>query len=146
MLISIAFPLHCLSDSTEINWASDELLTLALSTPQKNTSILEYLAKVLEKEHETLQISSEAWADTCYVEFNDYRIEPPATFVDYEKLESLTAERQKRGIDPLFHIDSLNTINSNLQAENVAYKKEITTAQLRADVAEERADELGSDK
>ena len=110
MLISIAFPLNCLSDSTEIKWASEELLTLALSTPQKNTSILEYLAKVLEKEHETLQISSEAWADTCYVEFNDYRIEPLATFVDYEKLESLTAERQKRGIDPLFHIDSLNTI------------------------------------
>ena len=110
MLISIALPLNCLSDSTEIKWASEELLTLALSTPQKNTSILEYLAKVLEKEHETLQISSEAWADTCYVEFNDYRIEPPATFVGYEKLESLTAERQKRGIDPLFHIDSLNTI------------------------------------
>ena len=39
---------------------------------------------------------------------------------------------------------ALNTINSNLQAENVAYKKEITTAQLRADVAEERADELGT--
>lgn len=44
----------------------------------------------------------------------------------------------------LRQIDSLNTINSNLQAENVAYKKEITTAQLRADVAEERADELGT--
>lgn len=44
----------------------------------------------------------------------------------------------------LRQIDSLNTINSNLQAENVAYKKEITTAQLRAVVAEERADELGT--
>ena len=44
----------------------------------------------------------------------------------------------------LRQIDSLNTINSNLQAQNVAYKKEITTAQLRADVAEERADELGT--
>ena len=42
----------------------------------------------------------------------------------------------------LRQIDSLNTINSNLQAENVAYKKEITTAQLRADVAEEKAEEL----
>ena len=41
-------------------------------------------------------------------------------------------------------IDSLNTINSNLQAQNVAYQKEISTAQLRADVAEERADELGT--
>ncbi len=44
----------------------------------------------------------------------------------------------------LRQIDSLNTINNNLQAENVAYKKEISTAQLRADVAEERADELGA--
>ena len=44
----------------------------------------------------------------------------------------------------LRQIDSLNTINSNLQAQNVAYQKEITTAQLRADVAEERADELGT--
>ena len=42
----------------------------------------------------------------------------------------------------LKQIDSLNTINSNLQAQNVAYKKEITSAQLRADVAEERASEL----
>lgn len=44
----------------------------------------------------------------------------------------------------LKQIDSLNTINSNLQAQNVAYKKEISTAQLRADVAEEKADELNT--
>lgn len=42
----------------------------------------------------------------------------------------------------LRQIDSLNAINNNLQAENVAYKREITTAQLRADVAEEKAEEL----
>ena len=44
----------------------------------------------------------------------------------------------------LKQIDSLNTINSSLQAQNVAYKKEITTAQLRADVAEEKASELNT--
>lgn len=44
----------------------------------------------------------------------------------------------------LRQIDSLNTINSNLQKQNVAYKKEISTAQLRADVAEEKADELNT--
>ena len=44
----------------------------------------------------------------------------------------------------LRQIDSLNTINSNLQAENVAYRREITTAQQRADVAEEKADELNT--
>ena len=44
----------------------------------------------------------------------------------------------------LRQIDSLNTINSNLQAQNIQYKKEINTAQLRADVAEEKADELNT--
>ena len=44
----------------------------------------------------------------------------------------------------LRQIDSLNTINNTLQAQNVAYKKEISTAQMRADVAEEKADELGT--
>jgi hypothetical protein len=44
----------------------------------------------------------------------------------------------------LRQIDSLNTINSDLQAQNVAFKKEISTAQLRADVAEEKADELNT--
>jgi hypothetical protein len=44
----------------------------------------------------------------------------------------------------LRQIDSLNTINSDLQARNVEYQREISTAQLRADVAEEKADELGT--
>ena len=44
----------------------------------------------------------------------------------------------------LRQIDSLNTINSNLQAQNIQYKKEINTAQMRADVAEEKADELNT--
>ena len=44
----------------------------------------------------------------------------------------------------LRQIDSLNTINSNLQAQNIQYKKDINTAQLRADVAEEKADELNT--
>ena len=44
----------------------------------------------------------------------------------------------------LRQIDSLNTINSNLQAENIQYKRDISTAQMRADVAEERADELNT--
>ncbi len=39
-------------------------------------------------------------------------------------------------------IDSLNTLNKQLIDENVSYRKEITSAQLRADMAEERAAEL----
>lgn len=42
----------------------------------------------------------------------------------------------------LAQIDSLNNVNSTLQAQNIAFRSEISNAQLRADVAEERADEL----
>lgn len=39
-------------------------------------------------------------------------------------------------------IDSLNTLNKKLITENVSYRKEITSAKLRADMAEERSAEL----
>jgi len=39
-------------------------------------------------------------------------------------------------------IDSLNTLNKTLITENVSYRKEITSANLRADMAEERQAEL----
>lgn len=42
----------------------------------------------------------------------------------------------------LRQIDSLNNLNKKLIDENVSYRKEISTANLRADVAEERATEL----
>lgn len=41
-------------------------------------------------------------------------------------------------------IDSLNTLNKKLVTENISYKKEISTAQLRAEMAEERAEELNN--
>ncbi|MBR5849837.1 MAG: hypothetical protein IKZ12_02075 [Alistipes sp.] len=39
-------------------------------------------------------------------------------------------------------IDSLNTLNKKLITENVSYRKEISSANLRADMAEERSAEL----
>ena len=42
----------------------------------------------------------------------------------------------------LRQIDSLNNLNRKLIDENVSYRREISTANLRADVAEERATEL----
>lgn len=42
----------------------------------------------------------------------------------------------------LHQIDSLNTLNKQLITENVTYRKEITTATMRAEVAEEKAQEL----
>lgn len=39
-------------------------------------------------------------------------------------------------------VDSLNTLNKKLITENITYRKEISTVQLRAEVAEEKAAEL----
>lgn len=39
-------------------------------------------------------------------------------------------------------IDSLNTLNKKLITENVSYRKEISSANMRADMAEERSQEL----
>lgn len=42
----------------------------------------------------------------------------------------------------IHQIDSLNTLNKKLINENVGYRKEISSAKLRADMAEEKAAEL----
>lgn len=44
----------------------------------------------------------------------------------------------------LQQIDSLNTLNKNLIKENVSYRKEITSAKTRAEIAEEKATELNN--
>ncbi len=41
-------------------------------------------------------------------------------------------------------IDSLNTVNKRLISENVTYREQITTVRARAEMAEERADELST--
>ena len=59
----------------------------------------------------------------------------------YEK-EIGTMRTSMRGY--LRQIDSLNTLNKNLIKENVSYRKEISSANLRAEVAEEKASELST--
>ena len=44
----------------------------------------------------------------------------------------------------LRQIDSLNNINQKLTKENISYRKEISSAKLRAEMAEERAEELNN--
>lgn len=61
-----------------------------------------------------------------------------AKIKDYEKRLGLM-----RGVMETYihQIDSLNTMNQKLVKENIGYRKEVTTARLRADVAEEKATE-----
>ncbi len=62
-----------------------------------------------------------------------------AKIKQYEK-EVGTLRTIMRGY--IHQIDSLNTLNKQLITENVSYRKEITSARLRADMAEEKAAEL----
>ena len=64
-----------------------------------------------------------------------------AKIKQYEK-EVGTLRTIMRGY--LHQIDSLNTLNKKLIDENVSYRKEITTAQMRAEMAEEKAQELNN--
>ena len=131
------------------------------SSIKEDYAIVESARQLFEEQNAMLQRD----AESLVIELKELKDRNDTMMVKYQEavvmLEQLQKEKTynynqlakyKREVETLRgvmkgylrQIDSLNTINSNLQAQNVAYKKEITTAQLRADVAEERADELGT--
>ena len=131
------------------------------SSIKEDYAIVESARQLFEEQNAMLQRD----AESLVTELKELKDRNDTMMVKYQEavvmLEQLQKEKTynynqlakyKREVETLRgvmkgylrQIDSLNTINSNLQAQNVAYKKEITTAQLRADVAEERADELGT--
>lgn len=136
-------------------------LGMQKKTIEENYEIVESARKIFEDENEMLQRSAEDLVmeleglkdqnDTMMLKYQEAvimleQLQREKTY-NYEELarykrEVATLREVMKGY--LRQIDSLNTINSNLQAENVAYKKEITSANLRADVAEEKADELNT--
>lgn len=130
-------------------------------TIKDNLEIVESARRLFEDENAMLQRNAEDLVteleslkdqnDTMMVKYHEAvvmleQLQREKTY-NYEQLakykkEVTTLRNVMKGY--LRQIDSLNTINSNLQAQNIKYKKEITTAQLRADVAEEKADELNT--
>lgn len=139
--------------------------SLSLGMKQKtikaNLEIVESARRIFEDENAMLQRNAEDLVteleslkdqnDTMMVKYHEAvvmleQLQKEKTY-NYEQLakykkEVTTLRNVMKGY--LRQIDSLNTINSNLQAQNVAYKKEINIANLRADVAEEKADELNT--
>ena len=128
---------------------------------KEDYAIVESARQLFEEQNTLLQRDAEALVtelkelkdrnDTMMVKYQEAvvmleQLQKEKTY-NYNQLAKYKREVETlRGVMKgyLRQIDSLNTINSNLQKQNVAYKKEITSAQLRADVAEERADELGT--
>ena len=131
------------------------------NTIEQDYELLESARKILDEQNTLLQRDAEALVaeleglkdrnDTMMVKYQEAvdmltQLQKEKTY-NYEQLarykkEVNTLRSVMKGY--LRQIDSLNTINNTLQAQNVAYKKEISSAQLRADVAEEKADELGT--
>ena len=134
---------------------------LKQKTIKDNLEIVESARRIFEDENSILQRN----AEDLVVELESLKDQNDTMMLKYQEavvmLEQLQKEKTynyeqlakyKKEVAMLRdvmkgylrQIDSLNTINSNLQAQNIQYKKEINTAQLRADVAEEKADELNT--
>ena len=134
---------------------------LKYKTIEGDYAIVESARQLFEEQNSMLQRD----AESLVTELESLKDQNDTMMVKYQEavvmLEQLQKEKTynynqlakyKREVETLRgvmkgylkQIDSLNTINNNLQAQNVAFKKEITTAQLRADVAEEKADELNT--
>jgi hypothetical protein len=136
-------------------------LGMQKKTIEDNLEIVESARRIFEDENSMLQRNAEDLVteleglkdqnDTMMLKYQEAvvmleQLQREKTY-NYEQLakykkEVATLRNVMKGY--LRQIDSLNTINSNLQAQNIKYKKEINTAQMRADVAEEKADELNT--
>ena len=132
-----------------------------VETIEKDYALLESARTLFEEENSMLESQTE----DLVAELEQYKHDSDSMMVRYREavvmLEQLQKEktynyeqlsRYKREVETLkgimkqyvHQIDSLNKINNSLQKENVAYKSQIADAKLRANVAEEKADELGT--
>lgn len=118
------------------------LLSIDRDSIQSNlTSIITEFDE-LQVSNEEMQISMEIErhrADSIITQLKRERSFNYSKLKQYER-EVGTLRTIMRGY--LQQIDSLNNLNQKLLSENVSYKKKISTVELRAEVAEERAKEL----
>lgn len=124
-----------------------EILASAKQMFEEENSLLEAQAQDVVTQLEEMKLQN----DTMLVKYQEAtamleKLQREKTYnyneLNRYKRELATLKDVMKGY--LRQIDSLNNINKHLQAQNISYKKEISTAQLRADVAEEKAEELNS--
>ena len=122
--------------------ADYDLLVIDRDSIQNNLSDLMQDFDDLQLSNDTLSLQmgiERQRADSLMQRLKQERSWSLAKIKQYEK-EVGTLRTIMRGY--LHQIDSLNTLNKKLIDENVSYRKEITTAQMRAEMAEEKAAEL----
>ncbi len=119
-----------------------DLLAVDRDSIQSNLTTLIGEFDELEFSNDSLQVSMEIErhkADSIIHQLKRERSFNYAKLKQYEK-EVGTLRTIMRGY--LKQIDSLNSLNKKLISENVSYRKQISTVELRAEVAEEQAQEL----
>ena len=132
-----------------------------VKTIEQDYALLESARRLFEEQNSMLQRDAESLVE----ELEQYKSKNDTMMQKYQEavvmLEQLQKEKTysynqlakyRREVDMLKgvmkgylrQIDSLNDINTNLQAKNVAYEKERTSYQERAEKAEEKAQELNT--
>ncbi len=122
--------------------ADYDLLTVERDSIQSNLVGLIEDFDELEIQNDSLKISMEIERHRADSIINQLKRERSFNYTklkQYEK-EVGTLRTIMRGY--LQQIDSLNTLNKQLIDENVTYRKQISTVELRAEIAEEQAQEL----
>ncbi len=122
--------------------ADYDLLTIDRDSIQSNLTELIEDFDELEVQNDSLKMSMEIErhrADSIINQLKRERSFNYAKLKQYEK-EVGTLRTIMRGY--LQQIDSLNTLNKQLIDENVTYRKQISSVELRAEIAEEQAQEL----
>ena len=122
--------------------ADYDLLVIDRDSIQNNLSDLMQDFDDLQLSNDTLSLQmgiERQRADSLMQRLKQERSWSLAKIKQYEK-EVGTLRTIMRGY--LHQIDSLNTLNKQLIKENVGFRKEISSARLRADMAEEKAAEL----
>ncbi len=122
--------------------AEYDLLVIDRDSIQSNLSDLMADFDDLQISNDTLSLQmgiERQRADSLMKRLQQERSWSYSKIKQYEK-EVATLQNIMRGY--IRQIDSLNTLNKQLIDENVSYRKEITTATMRAEMAEEKAQEL----
>ena len=122
--------------------AEYDLLVIDRDSIQNNLSDLMADFDDLQISNDTLSLQmgiERQRADSLMKRLQQERSWSYSKIKQYEK-EVATLQNIMRGY--IRQIDSLNTLNKQLIDENVSYRKEITTATMRAEMAEEKAQEL----
>ncbi len=122
--------------------ADYDLLTIDRDSIQSNLTTLIGEFDDLEIQNDSLKVMMEIERHRADSVINQLKRERSFNYTklkQYEK-EVGTLRTIMRGY--LRQIDSLNSLNKMLIDENVSYRKQISTVELRAEIAEEQAQEL----